>query len=199
MSVVEASEISITLPDGSIRQYSAGTTGQQVAASIGSRLAAAAIAAKIDGKVVDLSLPIERDAQVAIITRDSEDALGLIRHDAAHVMAEAVQGLFPGTQVTIGPAIDNGFYYDFARDEPFSLDDLAAVEARMRENCAEERAVHPRSVGPRRRHRILQGQGRNLQGGDHLRPARDRAYQHLPTGRVAGFVSRPTSSPARAG
>jgi threonyl-tRNA synthetase len=133
MSVVEASEIAIKLPDGSIRQYPAGTTGMQIAASIGNRLAAAAMAIRIDGKLSDLSLPIERDAAIQIVTREGDEALELIRHDAAHVMAEAVQALYPGTQVTIGPSIENGFYYDFARDEPFSLDDLTKIEAKMRE------------------------------------------------------------------
>ena len=150
MSLAEVSEIAIKLPDGAVRTYPAGTTGLQIAASIGNRLAAAAIAVKIDGKVSDLDLAIERDAAVAIVTRDSEEALGLIRHDAAHVMAEAVQALYPGTQVTIGPSIENGFYYDFARDEPFSLDDLAKIEAKMREivqkNAAFTREVWDRDV-----------------------------------------------------
>ena len=148
MSLVEIPEISVTLPDGSVRAYATGVTGQQIAASIGNRLAAAAVAAKVDGRVVDLDLPIERDASVAIVTRESEEALGLIRHDAAHVMAEAVQALYPGTQVTIGPSIENGFYYDFARDEPFSLDDLAKIETKMRE-IVQRNAAFTREVWDR--------------------------------------------------
>ena len=123
--------IDITLPDGSIRSLPRGVTGGEVAAAIGPGLAKNALAAKVDGHVQDLDLPIEHDAAVAIITRASPEALELIRHDAAHVLAEAVQRLFPGTQVTIGPNIENGFYYDFARDQPFTLDDLAKIEAEM--------------------------------------------------------------------
>ena len=123
--------IDITLPDGSIRSLPRGVTGGEVAAAIGPGLAKNALAAKVDGHVQDLDLPIEHDAAVAIITRASPEALELIRHDASHVLAEAVQRLFPGTQVTIGPNIENGFYYDFARDQPFTLDDLAKIEAEM--------------------------------------------------------------------
>ncbi len=130
---VENREIALTLPDGSVRRYPAGTTGSAVAASIGRRLAEAAVAIKLDGRLVDLDLPIERDAAIEIVTRDSEDGLAIIRHDAAHIMAEAVQSLYPGTQVTIGPVIENGFYYDFARAEPFTPDDLDRIEQRMHE------------------------------------------------------------------
>ncbi len=129
-------DISVTLPDGSVRQYTAPVTGLEIAESISKSLAKKALAAKIDGKVQDLTLPIRQDASVSIVTKDDDEALELIRHDAAHVMAEAVQELYPGTQVTIGPAIENGFYYDFARNEPFSTDDLAAIEKKMREIIA---------------------------------------------------------------
>src|SRR5271154_3857894 len=122
----------ITLPDGSVRQFDAPVTGTDVAASIGPGLARAALAMKLDGKTVDLATPIDRDANIVFITRRDPDALEMIRHDAAHVLAEAVQDLFPGTQVTIGPSIENGFYYDFARPEPFTPDDLTAIEAEMR-------------------------------------------------------------------
>jgi threonyl-tRNA synthetase len=124
--------IDIKLPDGSIRSLPRGVTGGEVAAAIGPGLAKNALAAKVDGHVQDLDLAIEHDANVAIITRASPEALELIRHDAAHVLAEAVQRLYPGTQVTIGPNIENGFYYDFARDQPFTLDDLAKIEEEMR-------------------------------------------------------------------
>jgi threonyl-tRNA synthetase len=124
--------ISITLPDGQIRTYASGTTGLQIAESIAKSLAKAAIAIRINGELCDLSLPITEDARIALVKREDEDALGLIRHDCAHVLAEAVQTLFPGTQVTIGPVIENGFYYDFFRNEPFTTEDFAAIEAEMR-------------------------------------------------------------------
>ncbi len=123
--------VTITLPDGSTRSFDGPVTGAEIAADIGPGLARAAIAVAIGGAVKDLATRIDADAEVSIITRKSEEALELIRHDAAHVMAEAVQALYPGTQVTIGPAIADGFYYDFARDEPFSTDDLEKIEAEM--------------------------------------------------------------------
>ena len=126
-------EIHVTLPDGAKRPLPAGATGADLAASIAKSLAKKAIALKLNGKVVDLSTPINADSDVEIVTPDSEDAIELYRHDCAHVLAEAVQELYPGTQVTIGPAIENGFYYDFARDEPFTPDDLATIEAKMKQ------------------------------------------------------------------
>jgi threonyl-tRNA synthetase len=130
----------ITLPDGSVRQFDAPACGQltgtDVAASIGPGLARAALAMKLDGKTVDLATPIEHDANLVFITRRDPEALEMIRHDAAHVLAEAVQDLYPGTQVTIGPSIENGFYYDFARNQPFTPEDFPAIEARMREIIA---------------------------------------------------------------
>jgi len=121
----------ITLPDGSRREFDSPVTVQEVAASIGPGLARAALAGNLNGTVVDSSCLIESDAQLAIITGRDEEALELVRHDAAHVMAQAVQELYPGTQVTIGPAIEDGFYYDFARDEAFTPEDLKAIEDRM--------------------------------------------------------------------
>ncbi len=126
----------ITLPDSSLRRFDAPVTGATVAAAIGPGLARAALAMKLDGKLVDLDTSIDHDAQVVFVTRRDDDALGLIRHDAAHVLAEAVQALFPGTQVTIGPAIADGFYYDFARNQPFTPEDFPAIEAKMREIIA---------------------------------------------------------------
>jgi len=123
----------ITLPDGSSRQFDQPVTVHDVAADIGPGLAKAALAGRVDGQLVDTSFLIQDDAQLAIVTAKSDEALELIRHDAAHVMAQAVQELFPGTQVTIGPAIEDGFYYDFAREKPFSPDDLQKIEDRMRE------------------------------------------------------------------
>jgi threonyl-tRNA synthetase len=128
----------ITLPDGSVRHFAGPVTGTTVAADIGPGLARAALAMRLDGRLVDLSRSIEDDASVSFVTRRDPEALEMIRHDTAHVLAEAVQSLFPGTQVTIGPAIENGFYYDFARNEPFTLDDLPAIEERMREIIARD-------------------------------------------------------------
>ncbi len=133
MAVTTQSKLSITLPDGSTRSYDGPVTGAEIAASIGPGLAKAALAVKVDGALRDLSRPIEQDAAVEIVTAGHEDSLELLRHDCAHVLAEAVQELYPGTQVTFGPAIENGFYYDFARDEPFTPDDLAVIEKRMHE------------------------------------------------------------------
>ena len=127
------SNVAITLPDGSVKQFDGPVTGAELAAAIGPGLAKAALAIKIDGKVLDISRSIETDSIVEIITRKSDDVLDLIRHDTAHVMAEAVQELFPGTQVTIGPSIENGFYYDFAREEPFTPDNLEQIESKMME------------------------------------------------------------------
>jgi threonyl-tRNA synthetase len=123
----------ITLPDGSKRAFDHPVTVAQVAADIGPGLANATLAGKVDGRLVDASYTINRDVELAIVTDRDQDALELIRHDAAHVMAQAVQELYPGTQVTIGPAIEHGFYYDFAREEPFKPEDLAKIEDRMRE------------------------------------------------------------------
>ncbi|WP_051329913.1 threonine--tRNA ligase [Niveispirillum irakense] len=137
---VSSAQVAITLPDGSVRTYAQGTTGADVAASIAKSLAKAALAVKIDGEVKDLALPIKQDARLEIVTDKNADvALDLIRHDAAHIMAEAVQELYPGTQVTIGPAIATGFYYDFARDTPFTPDDLVKIEKRMHEIVDENR------------------------------------------------------------
>ena len=126
----------ITLPDGSVRRFDAPVTGTTVAEAIGPGLARAALAMKLNGKIADLSTRIEQDASLVFITRRDEDALDMIRHDAAHVLAEAVQALYPGTQVTIGPSIENGFYYDFARNDPFTPEDFPAIEAKMREIVA---------------------------------------------------------------
>ena len=125
--------VNLTLPDGSVRSFEKPVSGGELAAAIGPGLAKAALAVKIDGKMKDLASLIDRDAKVSIVTSKDPDALELIRHDAAHVLAQAVQELYPGTQITFGPAIENGFYYDFARKEAFTPDDFAKIEARMRE------------------------------------------------------------------
>ena len=125
--------VKIILPDDSKREFEGQVTGAEVAAAIGPGLAKAALAVRIDGVLKDLSAPIVRDARVEIVTRKDGDALELLRHDCAHVMAEAVKELYPETQVTIGPAIEDGFYYDFARETPFTPDDFAKIEERMSE------------------------------------------------------------------
>ncbi|WP_075215736.1 threonine--tRNA ligase [Mongoliimonas terrestris] len=131
--------VHIIFPDGSVRDFAPGTTGLAIAEGISKSLAKKAVAMALDGVLTDLSDPITRDAKLEIVTRDDPRALELIRHDAAHVMAEAVQELFPGTQVTIGPVIENGFYYDFFRPEgPFTPDDLPVIEAKMREIIARD-------------------------------------------------------------
>ena len=123
--------ISITLPDGSAREFEPGSSGADIAAAIGPGLAKAALAIRLDGVLMDLTAPVERDAAIEIVTAKDPDALGLLRHDAAHVMAEAVKELYPETQITIGPTIEDGFFYDFARATPFTPEDLEAIEARM--------------------------------------------------------------------
>jgi threonyl-tRNA synthetase len=129
---MSASPIHITLPDGKTLEFKKGITGHEIAASIGPGLAKAALIAELDGKEWDLFRPIEHDAKLRIITRKDPEALELIRHDTAHVLAMAVQALYPGTQVTIGPSIEDGFYYDFARNEPFTPEDLPKIEEEMR-------------------------------------------------------------------
>ena len=125
--------IKVTFPDGAVREYARGTTGTTVVENISPSLARKTVAMKWNGALSDLAEPLEEDGSIEFVARDSADGLGLIRHDAAHVLAEAVQELWPSTQVTIGPVIENGFYYDFYRDEPFSEDDLRAIEKKMSE------------------------------------------------------------------
>ena len=138
----------ITLPDGSQREFPGPVTVAEVAASIGAGLAKAALGGKVDGKVVDTSFRIEADAQLAIVTAKDADGLELIRHSTAHLLAQAVQRLFPGAQVTIGPVIDNGFFYDFAYERPFTPEDLPAIEAEMQKIVKEALPVS-RSVKSR--------------------------------------------------
>ena len=125
--------ITITFPDGNTKSVSKGLSGFELASQISKSLAKESVAIKINNQLKDLSLQIENDCSVEILKRDNSEALEIIRHDCAHVMAEAVQELYPGTQVTIGPAIENGFYYDFARNEPFTLSDLPKIEKKMHE------------------------------------------------------------------
>ena len=125
--------IQLRFPDGAVRDYPDGTTAREVAASISPSLAKRTVLARLDGVLLDVERPLDHGGALELLTRDHPDVLEIIRHDASHVMAEAVQELFPGTQVTIGPSIEDGFYYDFARDEPFHLEDLERIEAKMRE------------------------------------------------------------------
>ncbi len=131
--------VTVTLPDGRTLTFDHPPTGFEIARAVGRRLARDAVALEVDGEIRDLARPVERDARVRVVTLDDPEALEIIRHDAAHVMAEAVQELYPGTQVTIGPPIETGFYYDFARDEPFTPEDLERIERRMAEIVREDR------------------------------------------------------------
>ncbi len=131
--------VALTFPDGARREFPNGITGIEIARSISPSLAKRAVAMALDGTLADLADPIEHDARIEFLTRDDPRALELIRHDCAHVLAEAVQTLWPGTQVTIGPVIENGFYYDFFRNEPFTPEDFAAIEKKMREIIARDK------------------------------------------------------------
>ena len=126
-------KITIAFPDGAKREYPRGTTGLDIAKGISPSLAKRTVAMALNGDLADLNDPITEDAKLELVDRDDPRALELIRHDCAHVLAEAVQSLWPGTQVTIGPVIENGFYYDFFRNEPFTPEDFAAIEKKMRE------------------------------------------------------------------
>ena len=125
--------INISLPDGSVRSFDKPVSGADIAASIGPGLAKAALALRVDGKMVDLAHVVDHDAKIGIVTSRDPEALELLRHDAAHVLAQAVQELYPGTQITFGPATEDGFYYDFVREQPFSPEDFAKIEQRMAE------------------------------------------------------------------
>src|SRR3954469_20136878 len=142
------SEISITLPDGSVRRVPAGSTPVDVAGSISPRLAKAAIAAIVDGKHVDLTHPLTADARVEILTDRGADALHVYRHSTAHLLAAAVTNLFPDVQCGVGPAIDEGFYYDFVIPRPFVPEDIAAIEKKMKELASQD-LPYERKLWPR--------------------------------------------------
>src|ERR1700743_3644839 len=158
-----APNVTVTLPDGKALTFARGVTPGEIAASIGPGLAKAALIAEVDGKEWDLFRPIEADAKLRIITKKDPEPLELIRHAMAHDLAMAVQALYPGTQVTIGPAIEDGFYYDFARDTPFTLDDLPKIEEQMRKIIKAGLPTRPRSVAARQGDRTFQRHRRNLQ------------------------------------
>ena len=142
MSAPAPNELTVTLPDGKALTLTRGATGADIAAAIGPGLAKAALAVEVNGNIWDIFRPLEGDSKVRIITRKDPEALDLIRHDSAHILAMAVQQLYPGTQVTIGPTIEDGFYYDFARETPFTPDDLAKIEAKMHEIVSQDVPTH---------------------------------------------------------
>ncbi|MDL2059216.1 threonine--tRNA ligase [Mesosutterella sp. AGMB02718] len=151
--------IEITLPDGSKRQYEGAQTVAQIAASIGAGLARAAIAGRVDGQLVDLSTPVDHSAAVSIVTASDEDGLQIIRHSTAHLMAQAVKQLYPSVQVTIGPAIENGFYYDFSSKKPFTQEDLAAIEQRMDEIVRQDLPITRREVSREEAVKFFESEG----------------------------------------
>src|SRR6187455_1508581 len=154
--------VALTFPDGARRDYPNGTTGLDIAKGISPSLAKRTVAMALDGVVMDLADPIAKDAKIEFLTRDDPRALELIRHDAAHVLAEAVQALFPGTQVTIGPVIENGFYYDFFRNAPFTPEDLPVIEKKMREIIARDKPF-TKEVWPRdEAKRVFKDKGENF-------------------------------------
>ncbi|HEY3697236.1 threonine--tRNA ligase [Phenylobacterium sp.] len=192
--------IELIFPDGSRRPYDDGVSGRDVAAAIARSLEKKAVLVKLDGALLDLDRPLPHGGRFEILTRESPEALETIRHDASHVMAEAVQELFPGTQVTIGPAIEDGFYYDFARAEPFSLDDLAKIEQRMREIVdrdepirrevwdRDEAIAHFKSIGEAYKAEIIE----DLPGSEEISVYRQGAWKdlclgpHLPSTKAVG-------------
>src|SRR5712691_10608420 len=151
--------IALTFPDGARRQYAPGTTGFEIAKGISPSLAKRTVAMALDGTLADLSDKIERDARIEFVARDDPRAIELIRHDCAHVLAEAVQTLWPGTQVTIGPVIENGFYYDFFRNEPFTPEDFDAIEKKMREIIARDKPFTKEAWSRAEAKRVFAGMG----------------------------------------
>ena len=192
--------IDLIFPDGSSRQFPDGASGRDVAAGISKSLEKKALLIRLDGQLLDLDRPLERGGRIEIVTRDDPDALDVIRHDTAHILAEAVQELFPGTQVTIGPNVEDGFYYDFARDEPFSLDDLATIEKRMKEIVDRDEKIarevwdraeaiaHFRSIGEAYKAEIIE----SIPGEEPITVYRQGAWKdlcrgpHLPSTRHIG-------------
>ncbi|MBI4365597.1 MAG: threonine--tRNA ligase, partial [Deltaproteobacteria bacterium] len=154
--------VALTCPDGARRDYPPGTTGLDVAKGISPSLAKRTVAMALDGAVADLADPIEHDAKIEFLNRDDPRALELIRHDAAHVLAEAVQDLWPGTQVTIGPVIENGFYYDFARNQPFTLEDLPVIEKKMKEIIARDKPFSKEVWSRERAKQVFRDKGENF-------------------------------------
>jgi len=154
--------VALTFPDGARREYPPGTTGLDIAKGISPSLAKRTVAMAIDSVVTDLNDPIERDAKIEFVNRDDPRALELIRHDAAHVLAEAVQSLWPGTQVTIGPVIENGFYYDFFRNQPFTPEDFPAIEKKMREIVARDKPFTKEVWSREQTKKVFRDKGENF-------------------------------------
>jgi len=159
---VESSKVALTFPDGAKREFPKSTTGLDIAKGISPSLAKRTVAMALDGVVVDLADPIEHDSRIEFIARDDARALELIRHDAAHVLAEAVQSLWPGTQVTIGPVIENGFYYDFFRNEPFTPEDFSAIETKMREIIARDKPFTKQVWSREQTKQVFRDKGENF-------------------------------------
>lgn len=206
--------IELVFPDGSKREFPDGVTGREIAAGISKSLEKKAILVEVDGELLDLERPLEKGGAFKILTREAPEALETIRHDVSHILAEAVQELFPGTQVTIGPAIEDGFYYDFAREEPFSLDDLAKIEQRMKEIVDRDEPIrreewdrdeairHFREIGEEYKAQIIeaipagekitvyrQGQWKDLCRGPHL-PSTKHAGKAFKLTKLAGAYWR---------
>src|ERR1700757_3776458 len=154
--------VALTFPDGARREYPDNITGLDVAKGISSSLAKRTVAMALDGVVSDLSDPIGKDAKIEFLTRDDPRALELIRHDCAHVLAEAVQALWPGTQVTIGPVIENGYYYDFFRNEPFTPEDFPAIEKKMREIIARDKPFTKEVWDREKTNQVFRDKGENF-------------------------------------
>ena len=191
--------VSLTFPDGSVRQHDAAMTGTELAESISKSLAKKAVAYALDGVIRDLSDPLGRSGKIEIVTREDPRALELIRHDAAHVLAEAVQELWPGTQVTIGPVIENGFYYDFARNEPFTPDDFPVDRKEDARDHRPQPAVHQGGLAARQGEEGVPRQGRGLQGRAGRRHSRGPGPEDLCAGRLVRTCAavRTWSRPAR--
>ncbi len=188
-------EITVTLPDGSSRRVPAGTTPGAVAAAISPRLAKAALVAAVDDRLVDLSCPIEQDARVRVITPESPEALHVYRHSTAHLLAAAVTSLFPGAQCGIGPATDEGFFYDFVVDRPFVPEDLDAIEKKMKELAAQdlpyERQLWKRDDAKA----FFAGRGEHAEGpadrGEDRRPGRGLVLHDQGSRHLRRFLRRP--------
>ena len=193
-----AHTVTIRLPDGSTKVVPKGTTVRQVAEAIGPRLARDAWAGKLDGKVVDLVLPIEADGSLEIITAKSPDAVPIYRHSTAHLTAQAVKRLFPDVQIGIGPPIENGYYYDFNPARPFTPEDLAAIEAEMRKIIGEDLPIVREEMPIERGDRDLREPEGRAEGRDREGHPGGGARHVLPPGRVRGPLPRPARGVDRA-
>ncbi len=181
----------ITLPDGSRRPFDRPVTVHEVAAAIGPGLAKAALAGKVDGKLVDTSHLIEQDAALAIVTERDAEGLEVIRHSCAHLLAQAVKQLFPDAQVTIGPVIEDGFYYDFAFKRPFTPEDLAAIENKMSELAAADLQVTRKLMSREAAIPFFRNMGEEYKAAHHRGYSGPRGAFPVSTGRVHRFVPRP--------